>query len=198
MFSRAFKSAPMLLFVALSACATAPSNNVTDTFSGAPAWVLGCDSAFAGEKNKFFCGVDGIHGAKNPMLARAGAESKARANLAAKVESQIKSGIDSYQMMVQGGAGDKSSDEQLVRQTSRELANMTLRDVKVRDTYVTKQGGIFVLVTLSFDSFRDTVGNANQLDEAMRKEIIARAEKSFASLDAATATQGGALPPLDK
>ena len=214
MFSRSLSAIIYCLVVSgLCACASTPppppaaqplvppntsANPVAREFSGTPAWVKSCDRVIANEKKKMFCGLDGIHGAKNAMLARSGAESKARANLALKIKTLVKSAIKSYQAMTQGGPGDRVNDEQYQEQTSKEVSEMTLSEIRVYDTYVSPEGGVWVMVTMSLEAFRNQIQVMPQIDEKLRQEIVSRAEKSFSELDEASAKNSGALPPLEE
>jgi hypothetical protein len=56
-----------------------------------------CDLAFADKQRHPMCGVDGILDARNPMLARTGAEAKARANLARRIRTAVRAGLVSYE-----------------------------------------------------------------------------------------------------
>jgi hypothetical protein len=200
----------ILVVCALSACATSsplprspepapavqpgPSNAVSREFSAGPIWLRrGCDRAFAEQGKKSICGVDGITGAANPMMARTGAETKARANLARRIRTAVKAGLSLYHASLQNGVGVKTDEEQHVEEISREITEMTLVGVKVYDTYVSPDGGVWVMVFMDFDSFRQQVQGLNQYDEGIRREIVGRAEDLFRELDDATA--GGKMDP---
>ena len=57
---------------------------------------------------------------------------------------------------------------------------------RLEDTWISNAGTFWALVVLDTESFKDSVQNMRQLDEAMRTAIIERADKSFAELHAAT------------
>jgi hypothetical protein len=174
--------------------ATPEPNPLTLEFQTGPAWLMKCELAFPAEQNRPICGVDGINDAKNPMLARTGAEAKARANLAKKIRTAVKAGLVSYEAKHQV-AGDSATAELQVEDTSKEIAEMTLSGVTVRDTYRSPQGWVWVLVAMDKDGFRQQVQSLQRYDEGLRKEIVERAEDSFRELDTATATKPeGATP----
>jgi hypothetical protein len=161
------------------------ANAVSREFSAGPAWLLKCERAFTGQKQQVICGVDGIMGASSPMLARAGAESKARANLARRVRTVVKSGLVSYRALV--GAGDRQHDEQHVEDTSTEITEMTLVGAKLHDTYISPSGGVWVMVYMDLNTFQAQVHSLNQFDEGMRKEIVERAKDAFSTQPAGVA-----------
>jgi len=191
----------LLMACAVSACASAgpprpslppesqaaSSSAVTREFSSGPIWLRrSCDRALPEQGKKAICGVDGITGAANPMMARTGAETKARANLARRIRTVVKAGLSSYQATVKGNASDRTHEDS-VEERSKEITEMTLVGVKVYDTYVSPDGGVWVMVFMDFDSFRQQVQSLDQYDEGMRKEIVGRAEELFRELDQATA-----------
>jgi hypothetical protein len=179
-----------------------PANAVAREFVSGPIWLRrSCDHAFAEPAKQAICGVDGITGATNPVAARTGAETKARANLAKRIRTAVKAGLRAYQARVKGGSGDPNNDVQSVEEISQNITEMTLVGVQVYDTYLSPDGGVWVMVFMDFDSFRHQVQSLNQYEEGMRKEIVGRAENLFLELDKSTAgngtipTAGGAPAP---
>jgi hypothetical protein len=77
-----------------------------------------------------------------------------------------------------------------VEEISQNITEMTLVGVQVYDTYLSPDGGVWVMVFMDFDSFRHQVQSLNQYEEGMRKEIVGRAEDLFRELDTATAGNG--------
>jgi hypothetical protein len=147
------------------------------------------------------CGVDGITGATNTVKARTGAESKARANLARRIRTAVKAGLRTYQARVKDGDSEQTHEELSIEETSQDITEMTLVGVKVYDTYLSPEGGVWVMVFMDFDSFRQQVQSLDQYEEGMRKEIVGRAEELFRELDEATMgsktvpTPSGSLSP---
>jgi hypothetical protein len=210
---RGFPRLGWLPIVSLLGCASAPpptpppppvqvapeASPVALEFRNGPPWLRKCELAFPDVKNRPLCGVDGILDAKTPMLARTGAEAKARANLAKRVVTVVRSGLVSFQVKHRretGGNQQQDVDEQYVEDTSKEITQMTLVGVKVHDVYQSPQGSTWVMVTMDKDSFRQQVQNLTQYDAGLRKEIIERAEDSFRELD--DATDHRARPSLPK
>jgi hypothetical protein len=132
------------------------------------------------------CGVDGITGAANPMLVLNGAETKARANLARRIRTAVKAGLSSYRATVKGSSGSGTGEDQYVEDVSREIAEMTLVGVKFGDRYISPDGGVWVMVFMDFDSFRQQVESLNQYEKGLRNEIVGKAEDLFRELDDAT------------
>jgi hypothetical protein len=145
-----------------------------------------CDLAFADQQHHPVCGVDGIFNAKNPMLARTGAEAKARANLAKKIRTAVKAGLVLYETNRNKSSGEQTIDELYVEDTYKEIAEMTLAGVKVHQTYRSPQGWVWVVVAMDMDTFHQQVQRLDKYDEGLRKEIVEHAEDSFRELDAAT------------
>jgi hypothetical protein len=112
----------------------------------------------------------------------------------------VKAALSSYHALIQNGAGVRTDEEQHVEDISRDITEMTLVGVKIHDTYISPDGGVWVMVFMDLDSFRQQVQSLNQYEEGMRKEIVGRAEDLFRELDEPTAgskidpTQPGSQP----
>jgi hypothetical protein len=189
----------LLAACALTACASsqavpppspapeaAPVNPISREFAAGPLWLRrGCDRALAEQGKRQICGVDGISGgansATNPMSVRTGAEVKARANLARRIRTAVKAGLTSYQTNATNGGSDQSHVD--VEEISKEITEMTLVGVRVADTYISPEGGVWVMVVMDFDSFRQQVQSLDQYEEKMRTEIVGRAEDLFREID---------------
>jgi hypothetical protein len=88
--------------------------------------------------------------------------------------------------MVKDGDSDRTREELSIEEISQDITEMTLVGVKVYDTYLSPEGGVWVMVFMDFDSFRQQVQSLDQYEEGMRKEIVGRAEELFRELDEAT------------
>ncbi len=176
------------------AASPAPISQMKRDLEGAPAWVKKGCGAFFGEKKKLVCGVGAIGGMTNPALARSAAEGRGRTEIARSLKVRCKSMLKDYQAAVQGGPGNKLSNEQYITDTSKQITDMTLSGTRLEDSWVSDGGTFYALMVLDVEGFRDQVKTMQQLDEQVRQAIVERAEQSFAELDASTE---GQLPPLE-
>jgi hypothetical protein len=164
----------------------APTNAVTREFSSGPVWLRrGCERALAEQGKHGLCGVDGITGAASPLAARTGAETKARANLARKIRTAVKAGLKSYRASVKVDASDAADDEQSVEEISHEITETTLVGVQTYDAYTSPDGGVWVMVFMERDAFRQRVQGLDRYAEGMRRQIVDKAELFFRKSDEA-------------
>jgi hypothetical protein len=196
-----------LVGAAFSGCASAPpppppvaaapaAKSPMDVFRdpSAPAWIKKSCGAFFGDKKRAICGVGIVAGMTNPGLASAAAESRGRAQIARVLNTRVKNMMKDYQSGVQGGPGNKLSNEQYLTATTKDITSMSLSGVRLEDTWASSDGTLFALMILDLDSFRDQVKNMSQLDEQVRKVITENAEKSFAEMEESTEKT---LPPIE-
>jgi hypothetical protein len=149
---------------------------------------------FDGKKNTI-CGVGAVAGMTNPGLARSAAEGRARVEIARSLRDRVKAMLSDYQ--AQTGAGPKKgAEEQHLEDTSRQITDITLSGTRLQDTWVSNPGTFYALVVLDKDAFIESLKGMAQIDEQVRAAIVARADKSFAELDAKTEGPPP-LPPLD-
>ncbi len=147
-------------------------------FRDGPPWLRKCELAFPDRKHPPLCGVDGIIDASDPTLARTGAETKARANLAKRIKIAIKAGLVSYEAKRRKDSDeqDQVNDERHLEDTSEEIAEMTLTGVKVHDIYRSPRGAVWVLVALDMDAFRQQVQGLQQVGPELGKAIVEHAQ----------------------
>lgn len=163
---------------------TAPQNQLQAAFAGAPAWVLGCDSYFEGKA--VICGVGSVSGTKNPGLAVSAAEGRGRTKIARSLQVQVKAMLKDYQSTTTGGEafGEASNDEQHIVDVSKQITKISLSGTKKKNTWIGPDGTMHVLMVLDVETFEDSIKKMSQLDDRVRKAVVARAKKAFSELDA--------------
>jgi hypothetical protein len=181
----------MIVFVSavvlgLGACAKkTPEPKPIETIAsgalkGAPDWVIkGC----AGKQ--MACGIGACGGSRNISLMRSTALTRARADLAKNMETDLKVLNKSNQATVTGGEkyGTAASDEQLSQETIKEFTHTTLTGTEQIDAWVGEDGTYWALVSINPDKFRESVSKMKNLSENMRNVIEERAQKAFDELD---------------
>ena len=159
----------------------------------APKWVT-MPSTYKkdGEGNKVICGEGSIAGTGNMNMAQSASAGRARTALARSLETKVKSMIKDYQATTTGGDQFKgaANDEQHVVDVSKQITDLTLSGTEVTDTWIAKTSTLHSLVCLNVERFKGSVTGMKQLDEQIRKAVVARAEKSWEELDAATSGDG--------
>jgi hypothetical protein len=164
--------------------APAPSA-LTLELAGAPEWVSDCTEHYPAEQ-KVLCGVGSVSGMTNPGLARSAAEGRARTAIARGLQLQLAAMLKDYQASTEGGASAKLASEQHIEDTARQITSMTLSGTRMDEHWISQAGTYYALVILDVQSFKGAVSGMAELDESTRAAIVARADKSFAELDAAT------------
>jgi len=154
---------------------------VSEELDGAPEWVLkGRD-----DKDKTISASGSMAGTNNVALARSGALGRARTELSRQLSLSVKAMLKDYQATVTGGGafGEAADDEQYIEDVSKQLTELNLTGTRQEDTWISKTGTYYVLVSLDLDSFKDTVQRMSDLSEEVRRAVSGRAEKAFADLD---------------
>jgi hypothetical protein len=187
--SRAWSSAAVVLAFGplVLGCGGAPSPKeaLKAETVGLPAWALGkCQDAL---KNKSaICGSGSVQGMSNISLARSAAEGRARTELAKTLQVRVKSMLKDYQAATQGGPQNDTASEQHIEDVSKQITDMTLSGSRIEDTFISDTGTFWALVVLDPDEFKDSLKNMKDLDEAIRADIIRRADRAFRDLDRQT------------
>lgn len=183
----------LLLVFAAVACSSSTQSPapvagaLANEFEGAPAWVLKGCAAFSGEKAAI-CGRGGVSGTRNPGLAMSAATARARTDLARNLMVKVKAMLKDYQATTTGGEnfGTAANDEQHIVDVSKQITDTTLSGTTVADSWISKNGTLWVLVKLDVDAFKNAISGMKQLDARTMKGIMERAEKAFKELDEAT------------
>jgi hypothetical protein len=154
---------------------------VSEELDGAPDWVLkGRD-----DNDKTISASGSMSGTNNVALARSGALGRARTELSRQLSLSVKAMLKDYQATVTGGGafGEAADDEQYIEDVSTQLTEMNLTGTRQEDTWISKTGTYYVLVSLDLNSFKDTVQKMGNLSKEVRQAVSQRAEKAFADLD---------------
>jgi glutamate formiminotransferase len=179
--------------VALGGCASKPAvpqKVVENAFDGAPDWVTkGCNAYWGDKKGeKKVCGVGSIAGTRNISLARETALGRARVDIAKQLGTEIKAMVKDYQATVTGGEdfGVSVADEQYVEAVSKQVTDQTLVGVEQVDSWMGKDGTMWILAAMNMEKFAGMVDTMKGLSSTLRKAISERAEKAFDKLDEET------------
>lgn len=160
-----------------------PKEQLNAEMKGLPKWALGkCQEHL---KNKdALCASGSVQGMSNVNLARSAAEGRARTELARTLQVRVKAMLKDYQAATTGGPDNQTASEQHIEDVSKQITDMTLSGTRLEDTWVNEETGTFwALVVLDADSFKDSLGKVNTLDERMRAHIVQRADRAFRELD---------------
>ncbi|MCL2293676.1 MAG: LPP20 family lipoprotein [Spirochaetes bacterium] len=101
--------------------------------------------------------------------------SRARADIARQVETQIRSAITDYAQV--SGAGNNPQALAFIETITREITDTALRGATQRDAHVSADGTVYVLVEYRLDRFRETA----------RQAFIRSEEAAFAEFKATEA-----------
>ncbi|HLV60265.1 MAG TPA: LPP20 family lipoprotein [Fredinandcohnia sp.] len=173
----------------IAGCSTTPEppgEAIDSELADAPEWVRrGCSNYWKEDAPRRICGVGAMGGTRNAALARTGAMTRARTEIARSLQVQVEAMLRDYQATTTGGEefGLAANDEQHVEDVSRQITEMSLSGTELVDSWISRNGTFYALVALDVESFRQTVSKMEQLSEAVRRAIIERAEKAFDDLD---------------
>jgi hypothetical protein len=163
----------------------APKTALQAEMADLPAWALGnCQESL--KDKSMLCGSGSVQGMSNLGLARSAAEGRARTQLARSLQVRVKSMLKDYQAATQGGPANDTASEQHVEDVSKQITDLTLSGTRVDQTFVSDTGTFWALVVLDTQAFK-TALNDEHVDDATRQAILARADRSFAELEASSA-----------
>lgn len=175
--------------LALAACSTTPTppkDAIENELADAPDWVRkGCSTYWEKGEERRICGVGAMGGTRNAALARTGAMTRARTEIARSLQTQVEAMLKDYQSTTTGGEafGAAANDEQHVEDVSRQITEMTLSGTEMVDSWISKSGTFYALVSLDVATFQQAVSQMEQLSESVRRAVIDRAERAFDDLD---------------
>ena len=175
-------------FVACGAQTSKPVEGALGgVLEGAPKWVSkGCGVHFDDDKG-VICGVGSVSGTRNIALARSAAQGRGRTEIARTLQLKIKAMLKDYQATVTGGNafGVEADDEQVIKDASKQITDMSLPGSKMIDTWITEDGStLFALMALDIEAFESSLSKMQGLNAKVREAIEARADKAFLELDA--------------
>jgi len=161
-----------------------PKTALQAELEGLPKWALGNCREYLADRT-MLCGSGSVQGVSNLGLARSAAETQARAELARTLQVRVKSMLRDYQAATLAGAATDSTSEQHIEDVSRQITDLTLVGTRVEATFIADTGTFWALVVLDPHAFKSAL-NDERIDEATRRTVLGRADRSFSELDAAT------------
>ena len=155
---------------------------VSNELDGAPDWVIKA----RGDNDKMIYGVGSAGGSKNVALMRTTALGRARTDIARQLDLKVKSMLKDYQSTTTGGEqfGTAANDEQHIEDVTKQVTDMNLSGTRQEETWISKTGTMYIMVSLDIKAFKEAVKGMSQLNEEIRTAIVERADKAFAELDA--------------
>lgn len=163
-----------------------PGESVEGEFADAPAWVRqGCTGYWKSESDRKICGVGSVGSTRNAGLARSGAISRARTEIARTLSVQVEAMVKDYQATTTGGErfGSAAADDQHLEDVSRQITEATLSGTHLVDSWISSSGTFYALVALDVEQFKGAVAQMKNLSESVRAAVIERADKAFEDLD---------------
>jgi hypothetical protein len=164
----------------------------------APPWVS-APSTYKNEASggKLVCGEGSLGGTNNMNMAQTGAAGRARTALARTLEARVLGMLRDYQSTTTGGEqfASAANDEQRVEDATKQITDTTLSGTEIMETWISSKSTLHSLVCLNVERFKDIVGTMQQLDEATRKAVTARADAAWDELDDATDANGRTVTP---
>lgn len=165
---------------ALLALAAAGCSGKHKLVAGAPAWVNHGSGAFAKDDAKLFYGVGAVTGVASPSLARQTADQRARADIAAQLDTYVANLYRDFQSSTAATGGSPSVEEQHVEGNLKSLTQVSVRGARVLEHWRDPQTDtIYALARLDLDGFTATVGQMQELDPALKTYVRAHAEEAF-------------------
>jgi hypothetical protein len=151
---------------------------------GPPEWVNKGSGAFKdGGGGSVFYGVGAASGIRNPALAQAAADDRARAEVAMCLNTFVTVLTKDYMASTTAGAPDKTAEEQHLSQSLKSFAKVTLHGASIVDHWQDPSDGtVFALAKLDLQSVRSVLERSAELDAKVRDYVRANAEKAFDEL----------------
>lgn len=161
------------------------SNVLAQELQGAPQWLMGdCRDYFKASEGRL-CAVGSVGNTSSISIARSGAATRARAELARSLQVSLKNLIKDYQSTAGVRGGDQAlfGDEQQIDDVTKQLSNQVLSGTRIETSWVSSVGTYYVLVSLDSESFKRSLGEMKTLSAEMRRAIEARADGLFQELE---------------
>jgi len=159
-------------------CATGEKQEkVTDQSSvsgtkNEPAWVTRCAAAFPDAGKDAFYGCGSESGITNISLQTQTADSRARADLAKTLDTYVASFFKDYMSSAsvmaktnkdKKGGVSATEEKQFVSSITKEVTEITLSGVQVKDRWRSPDGSLYSVVKVSFDNV------AQSMEKQMRQ-----------------------------
>ncbi len=166
------------------ACGEKPQQSNQITHEGAPNWVNKGSGAFNGEKGRVFYGIGISGGVRNAALRRQDSDSKARADIAATLNTYVTRLTKSYAASTTAGDPNVSSEEQHVSDALKTYTQMQLSGVAIVDHWIANDGTEYALAQLDMDGFKGQMDKMKELNAKVKEQVKANADKAFDELSA--------------
>jgi len=161
----------------LAGCAT------QNTFSGKsnPKWVDQGGGAFKdGSGNRVLYGVGVLANVRDPGLARTAVDNRAIADIGKSIQVFSTQLMRDYAASISAGDPKKSDEEQMIENTVKTFANVTLSGIQVVDHWTDHESKTYyALARLDMESFKKLLEQSNQLSEQVKEHIRKNAENAF-------------------
>lgn len=175
-----------LAFAGCSSTLKPPGESVEGELANAPSWVRqGCTGYWEKESERKICGVGSVGSTRNAGLARSGAISRARTEIARTLNVEVEAMVKDYQATTTGGErfGSAAADDQHLEDVSRQITEATLSGTQLVDSWISESGTFYALVALDIEQFKGAVAQMKNLAESVRTAVIQRADRAFEDLD---------------
>jgi hypothetical protein len=167
---------------ALAGCAGGnqePPQSEQVQHAASPEWVTRGPGAFASDKGRAFYGVAIASGIRNRQMRRATADSRARTEIGAKLDPYVSRLSKQYLASAPGG-------DQGVEQSLKSYAQ---REVTIVDHWVDNDGSEWSLAQLDVDTFKKDLDKMNELNEQVKRDVRANADRAYSEVTAEDAKQ---------
>lgn len=174
----------MTAAVVVAACSSSPPTGGEGSLAPqGPVWITKGSGAFKDEGKAVFYGVGSVNGVKNKSLATQTADNRARAEVGKTFQTYSASLMKDYSRSTTAGDMSKSSEEQDIQNAVKTFSAISLSGVVVVDHWVdSSDGTIYALAKLDLASFKDSLGQAKELNAATRDYVRQNADKAFDEL----------------
>ncbi|MEM6531441.1 MAG: LPP20 family lipoprotein [Myxococcota bacterium] len=149
-----------------------------------PEWVTKGSGAFGGETGRVFYGVGSVSGVRNPAMANAAADNRARAEVTKIFETYSASLMKDYMSSATAGDFSASNEEQYIEQAIKTFSAGTLSGVQIVDHwYHPTDGSVYALARLDLEGFTDNLSKMNELSNQVRDYVKKNAERVHMDLE---------------
>lgn len=157
-----------------------------------PEWVTKGSGAFGGESGRVFYGVGSVAGVRNPAMANAAADNRARAEVTKIFETYSASLMKDYMSTATTGDFSASNEEQYIEQAIKTFSAGTLSGVQIVDHWYHPDGStVFALARLDLEGFTDNLSKMKDLSNQVRDYVKKNAERVHMDLEKEEEKRGG-------
>jgi len=168
---------PIMVGLLLIGCASTNRSGSTEesAMKDVPDWFLNPPKA-----EGVYYGV-GSAKKQNPSLAKNAATARARNEIARAVEAKVSTMLKDF--MQESGVGDNAQALEFTEMVTKQVSSVALKGSTIKNTYLTKDGTIYVLVEYPLNALRQATLNEAQKQEALYNEF--KAKQGFNALEKA-------------